>query len=77
MPTQDKDFRKLSQAAQAWYRYYEVAPDDQASNTLGATAIQLFNDGHRTLDEITTMLIGTYVGRWATRVNASTSNALH
>lgn len=67
----------LSQAVQAWYRYYEVVPDDQASNTLGAAAIQFFNDGHRSLDEITTMLIVTYVGRWATRVNAPTSNAVH
>jgi hypothetical protein len=57
----------LSEAVQAWYRYYEIAPDDQAPHTLGAAAIQFFKDGHRSLDEITTMLIGTYVGKWAAR----------
>jgi len=77
MPTHDEDFRMLSQAVQAWYRFYEVVPDDQASHTLGAAAIQFFNDGHRSVDELTTLLIGTYVGRWATRVNAPTSAAIH
>jgi hypothetical protein len=77
MPTQDEDFRILSEAVQAWYRYYEVAPDDQASHTLGAAAIGFFNNGHRSLDEITTMLIGTYVGKWATRINAPASDAVH
>jgi hypothetical protein len=77
MPTYDEDFRMLSEAVQAWYRFYEVDPDDQASHTLACAAIQFFNDGHRSLDDITTMLIGTYVGKWATRINAPTSAAVH
>ncbi|WP_413708553.1 hypothetical protein [Rhizobium sp. Rhizsp82] len=77
MPTLDEHFRMLSEAVQAWYRYYEVEPDDQASHTLSAAAIGFFQEGHRSLDDVTTMLIGTYVGRWATRVNAPTSNSVH
>jgi len=77
MPTHDEHFRMMSEAVQAWYRYYEVDPDDQASQTLCAAAIALFNDGHRSLDDLSTMLIGTYVGRWSTRVNAPTSAAVH
>ncbi|ANM13548.1 UNVERIFIED_ORG: hypothetical protein GGI57_005797 [Rhizobium aethiopicum] len=77
MPTHDKHFRMLSEAVQAWYRYYEVEPDDQASQTLCSAAIEFFNDGARSLEDVTTLLIGTYVGRWATRVNAPTSAAVH
>jgi hypothetical protein len=76
-PPRDKDFRMLSEAVQAWYRYYEVAPDEQASHTLCSAAIDLFNEGYRTCDGIATMLIGTYVGRWSTRVNAPTSQSIH
>ena len=61
MPTLDEHFRMLSEAVQAWYRYYEVEPDDQASHTLSAAAIGFFQEGHRSLDDVTTMLIGTYV----------------
>ena len=77
MPTHDKDFRMLSEAVQAWYRYYEVDPEDRASHTLCTAAIDFFNEGYRSLDDLSTMLIGTYVGRWSTRVNAPTSAALH
>lgn len=77
MPTQDEHFRMLSEAVQAWYRYYEVEPDELASQTLSAAAIEFFKEGYRSLDHVTTMLIGTYVGKWSTRVNAPTSASLH
>jgi hypothetical protein len=67
----------LLRADQAWHRYYEVEPDDQSSHTLSAAAIEFFQNGHRTLDDVTTLLIGTYVGKWSTRVNAPTSASVH
>lgn len=73
----ERDFRMLSEAVQAWYRYYEVAPDETASEKLCSAALDFFNEGYRTKDDIATMLIGTYVGRWSTRVNAPASSALH
>jgi hypothetical protein len=76
-PHLDEDFRMLSEAVHAWYEYYEIEPDEQASARLCEAALDLFNDGYRTVDTLTTMLIGTYVGRWATRVNAPTSSRVH
>jgi len=73
----DEDIQLISDAVQAWYRFYEISPDDTASETLCAAAIGLFNDGCRSSDDIATMLIGTFVGRWFTRANAPTSNSSH
>ena len=77
MPHDDLEFRLLSDAVQQWYRYYEVTPDEQCSSTLCNAAIDLFNRGYRTADDVATMLIGTYVGRWATRVNMPISSTIH
>nr|WP_246724462.1 MULTISPECIES: hypothetical protein [Rhizobium] len=40
-------------------------------------AIDLYDDGCRSLEEMATVLIGTYVGLAATRVNAPSSNSVH
>ncbi|NLR97032.1 hypothetical protein HGP17_09305 [Rhizobium sp. P38BS-XIX] len=77
MPTHDANIRVLSQAVQAWYRYYDVEPDETASHALCLAAIEFYNDGYRTLDDLSTVLIGTYVGKWSTRVNAPTSISVH
>lgn len=71
------DFRMMSLAVSQWFEYYEVKPDERASNLLCAKALDLFNEGYNSIDDISTMLIGTYVGLWATRVNAATSAACH
>ncbi|AUW42658.1 hypothetical protein [Rhizobium leguminosarum] len=71
------DFKTMSEAVQAWYRYYEVDPKDGLSDVLRQATIEFYQEGHRTSDDIATALIGTYVGIHATRVNAPTSAALH
>jgi hypothetical protein len=73
----DKDFRMLSEAVQQWYRHYEVRPDERASNALCSKALDLYNEGYRTADDIATMLIGTFFGLWSTRANAATSVSVH
>jgi hypothetical protein len=70
-------FRMMSEAVQAWYRFYEVRPDDRCSNVLCQAAIDLYQGGLRTVDDIATTLIGSYVGVYATRVNAPTSLSVH
>jgi hypothetical protein len=67
----------MSEAVQTWYRFYELRPDEQSSQVLSEAAISLYNEGYRSVDDIATALIGTYVGIWSTKVNAPTSLAIH
>ena len=67
----------LSEAVQAWYRYYEVKPDEQASAVLCSAAIDLFHQGYHSADDIAIVLIGTYIGKLSTRINAPSSTSLH
>jgi hypothetical protein len=45
----------LSEAVQAWYRSYEVDPDERPSQILCAAAIDFFNGGHRSPDDLSTI----------------------
>lgn len=67
----------MSKAVREWYRHYNVAWDDQASSFLCDAAIELYNDGCRSVQEMATVLIGAYVGLAATRVNAPSSDSVH
>ncbi|WP_018858705.1 hypothetical protein [Rhizobium sp. 42MFCr.1] len=73
----EPDFRTMSEAVQAWHRHYGIIPNEQSTSVLCLAAIELYNEGYRSLDEIAAMLISTYVGQDATRVNAPTSAAVH
>jgi hypothetical protein len=76
-PEERTDIALLSEAVQRWYRFYELPLDEDASETLCGAAIGLYREGHRSVEEIATMLIGTYVGVPSTRVNAPTSHSLN
>ncbi|MBB4291517.1 hypothetical protein GGE16_003576 [Rhizobium leguminosarum] len=71
------DHRIMSQAVREWYRYYGVEWDDQASSFLCDAAIGLYEQGCRSVEEMATTLIGTYVGLPATRINAPSSDTVH
>ncbi|AHG49099.1 hypothetical protein RLEG12_09160 (plasmid) [Rhizobium leguminosarum bv. trifolii CB782] len=71
------DYRIMSKAVREWYRYYEVEWDDQASSFLCDAAIELYDHGCRSVEEMATILIGTYVGLAATRINAPSSDSVH
>lgn len=73
----ESDFRAMSEAVQNWYRFYEVQPNDQSSHVLCTAAINLYNEGYRTVDDIAAALIVTYAGIWSTKVNAPTSSSIH
>ncbi|MBY5494643.1 hypothetical protein [Rhizobium leguminosarum] len=72
-----EDHRLMSKAVREWYWYYEADWDDQASSFLCDAAIELYNEGCRSVVEMATVLIGTYVGLAATRVNAPSSSSVH
>ncbi|MBB3165669.1 hypothetical protein HFO74_26305 [Rhizobium laguerreae] len=73
----ENDHLLMSKAVREWYRHYEVEWDDQASSFLCDAAIELYNEGCRSVEEMATVLIGTYVGLAATRVNAPSSSSMH
>lgn len=67
----------VSEAVRNWFEYYDVTPDDSATEILGAAAIELYNRGMVTVQAITSALIETFVGRIAVHCNAPTSSAIH
>ncbi len=69
--------KMLSSAVQRWYRHYSDEHDERTSDVLCQATIALFEQGHRSEDEIVTLLIGSYVGLDSTRVNAPTSSSVH
>ena len=56
-PINESEFKMLSQAVQAWYRYYDIRPDPETSQVLCSAAITLFNAGHRSREDVTGHLI--------------------
>lgn len=44
---------------------------------LYTAAIDFYNEGYCTADDLATILIGTYVGIYSTRVNAPASQTTH
>jgi len=71
------DFRLLSLAVQHWYRHYNVAPTDHATDTLCAAAMNFLREGCRTVEEIAQKLVETYAGLPAIKVNAPSSCSIH
>ncbi|NKN09527.1 hypothetical protein [Rhizobium laguerreae] len=67
----------LSRAVHRWFRYYGLERDNYASQVLCNAALEFYNEGYRSEDDIATILIGTYVGVDATKINAPTSAAVH
>ncbi|MGO7601718.1 hypothetical protein ACC738_37770, partial [Rhizobium ruizarguesonis] len=56
----------VSEAVRRWYEFYDVTPDNKASDVLCNAALNFSGDGYRTIDDIATLLIGTYPGLSAT-----------
>ncbi|MDM9628466.1 hypothetical protein QTL95_21450 [Rhizobium sp. S152] len=67
----------VSEAVRNWFEYYDVTPDDSATEILGAAGIDFYNRGIVTIQAITSALIETFVGRMAVHCNAPTSIAIH
>jgi hypothetical protein len=67
----------MSWVVQSWYRFNKVDPTNKASTVLCFAAIELFNGGCRSSDDMATILIASYLCLAATRVNAPSSQAVH
>ncbi|WP_156392892.1 hypothetical protein [Rhizobium sp. Root1220] len=48
------DFRAMCEAAQNWYRFYEVPRHELSSQVLCNAAINLYNEGYRSVDDLAT-----------------------
>jgi len=73
----EADLAVLSLSVQSWYRHYRAKPDDSTSEVICSAAVDLFNRGHRTQEELTRILIARFPGAPVTYVNAPTAGALH
>ncbi|MBB3318223.1 MULTISPECIES: hypothetical protein [unclassified Rhizobium] len=76
MTRRDGQSALISKAVKQWYSFYEIQPDEASSETLCKAAIGLLEQGFDS-EDIATLLIGKYVGKWATRINAPSSNTVH
>jgi hypothetical protein len=72
-----EDHVLISKAVSAWYRHYGVGWDDNASSFLCDAAIKLYANDCRSLEMLAATLISDVVGIAATRVNATSSHAVH
>jgi hypothetical protein len=75
--TLSADAGVVSEAIKQWFAYYEVPLNEPMSHALCSAAIRYYAQGHRNADALATLLIGTFVGVWSTRVNAPTSESVH
>jgi hypothetical protein len=71
------DLDIVSQAVTAWFRFYEVDPDERTLKVLARAAGELYQGGYRSADDLATSLIGTYIGPWSLMANAPTSVSVH
>ena len=67
----------LSQSVQGWYKHYKAVPDEWGCELLCSAAIDLFNEGHETQEELTSLLIARYPGPAAMIIHARSSSAHH
>ncbi|AGS21427.1 hypothetical protein [Rhizobium etli] len=57
---QETEWAVLSLSVQSWFRHYKAKPDDKTSEIICSAAIDLFNRGHRTQEELTSILIARF-----------------
>ncbi|MBW6426081.1 hypothetical protein KX729_32470 [Rhizobium sp. XQZ8] len=67
----------ISRALAAWFRFYEVDPEERMLEVLAQAASELYPGGYRSPDDLATSLIGSYVGPWSLMTNAPTSASVH
>ncbi|EPE96256.1 hypothetical protein RGCCGE502_21265 [Rhizobium grahamii CCGE 502] len=73
----EADLAVLSLSVQLWYRHFKAEPDEKTSEVICSAAIDLFNQGHRTQEELTRILIARFPGVFGSIANAPTSIAVH
>lgn len=73
----ETDMAMMSSSVQSWYKHFDIKPNERASEVLCSAAIDLFNEGHLTHDDLVEELIARYPGPEAVLVNSPTSASTH
>ncbi|MEI1247077.1 hypothetical protein [Rhizobium aouanii] len=74
---QIEDVNVLSDAVRTWYRHNHATPTEQSTQLLCSAAVDLYNQGHRTREELITLLIMKFDSLHSLDVNALTSTSHH
>ncbi|WP_017957105.1 hypothetical protein [Rhizobium leguminosarum] len=72
---QIEDMNVLSEAVGIWYRHNHATPTDQSTQLLCSAAVDLYNQGHRTREELVTLLITRFDSPDSLQVNAPSSTS--
>ncbi|MBY3314486.1 hypothetical protein [Rhizobium laguerreae] len=72
-----EDVDVLSDAVRTWYRYNHAAPTEQSMQLLCSAAVDLYNQGHRTSEELVTLLIVKFDSLHSLKVNSPSSASHH
>jgi hypothetical protein len=73
---QMEDVGVLSAAVQTWYRHYRMSPDDVSTRMLCSSAVDFFNQGYKTQEELTALLIEKIKGERLLEFSASPLTSL-
>ncbi|MBB5261773.1 hypothetical protein [Rhizobium leguminosarum] len=74
---QMEDVNVLSEAVRTWYRHNHATPTEQSTQLLCSAAVDLYNQGHRTREELVTLLIMKFASPDSLKVNAPSSTSHH
>jgi hypothetical protein len=74
---QIEDVNVLSEAVRTWYRHHHATPTEQSTQLLCSAAVDLYNQGHRTREELVTLLIIKFDSPDSLEVNAPSSTSHH
>ncbi|MBX4908393.1 MULTISPECIES: hypothetical protein [Rhizobium] len=72
-----EDVNVISDAVRTWFRHNHAAPTEQSMQLLCSSAVDLFNEGHKTREELVTLLIMKFDSSHSLQVNAPTSTSHH
>ncbi|MBY5337045.1 hypothetical protein HFO99_24555 [Rhizobium leguminosarum] len=71
------DVNVLSDAVRTWYRHNHATPTEQSTQLLCSAVVDLYNQGHRTREELITLLITKFDSPHSLKVNAPSSDSHH
>ncbi|ARO29007.1 hypothetical protein NXC14_CH01012 [Rhizobium sp. NXC14] len=71
------DVNVISDAVRTWFLHNHAAPTEQAMQLLCSAAVDLFNEGHKTREELVTLLIMKFDNSHSLQVNVPTSTSHH
>jgi hypothetical protein len=74
---QIEDVNVLSDAVRTWYRHNHATPTELSTQLLCSAAVDLYNQGHRTREELVTLLIMKFDSPDSLKVNAPSSTSHH